>query len=58
MVALGIVAIYGYKQLAGKPKSELLLWGIIYIVVGILGAGLGGLLVLVGGIVLVIDYFL
>ncbi len=58
MIVLGIVAVFGYKQLAGKPKNELLLWGIIYIVVGIIGAGLGGLLVLLGGIVLVIDYFL
>ena len=58
MIILGIVAIYGYQQLAGKGKGDLLVWGIIYIVVGILGAGLGGLLVLLGGIVLVIDYFL
>jgi hypothetical protein len=58
MIIFGIVAIYGYKQLEGKPKGELLLWGIIYIIVGILGAGLGGLLVILGGIVLVIDYFL
>jgi len=58
MIIFGIVAIFGYKQLSGKPKGELLVWGIIYIVVGILGAGLGGLIVLLGGIVLVIDYFL
>ncbi|MHA2139757.1 MAG: hypothetical protein ACW98G_17875 [Candidatus Hodarchaeales archaeon] len=57
MVVLGIVAIYGYQQLAGRGKGDLLVWGIIYIVVGILGAGLGGLLVLIGGIVLLLDNF-
>ena len=58
MIITGLIAIYGYGQLAGKSKGDLLVWGIIYIVVGILGAGLGGLLVLIGGIVLVIDMFL
>ncbi len=58
MIILGVVAIYGYQQLAGRGKGDLLVWGIIYIVVGILGAGLGGLLVLIGGIVLLLDNFL
>ena len=58
MIICGIVAIYGYQQLSRKSKGDLLVWGIIYIVVGILGFGLGGLLVFVGGIVLVIDNFI
>ena len=58
MIICGIVAIYGYQQLSRKSKGDLLVWGIIYIVVGILGFGLGGLLVFVGGIVLVIDIFI
>ncbi len=58
MIICGIVAIYGYQQLGGKGKGDLLVWGIIYIVVGILGFGLGGLLVFIGGIVLLIDNFL
>ncbi|PWI48981.1 hypothetical protein CEE45_03440 [Candidatus Heimdallarchaeota archaeon B3_Heim] len=58
MIILGIVAIYGYQQLAGRGKGDLFVWGIIYIVVGILGAGLGGLLVLIGGIVLLLDNFI
>ena len=35
-----------------------MVWGIIYIVLGIVGAGLGGLLVLIGGIVLILDAFI
>jgi hypothetical protein len=58
MIICGIVAIYGYQQLGSKSKGDLLVWGIIYIVVGIIGFGLGGLLVFVGGIVLVIDNFI
>ncbi|MHA1976783.1 MAG: hypothetical protein ACW98F_17620 [Candidatus Hodarchaeales archaeon] len=58
MIILGIVAIYGYQQLGGRGKGDLFVWGIIYVVVGIIGAGLGGLLVLIGGIVLLLDNFL
>jgi len=58
MIICGIVAIYGYKQLGGKGKGDLLVWGIIYIVVGLVGFGLGGLLVFVGGIVLLVDNFI
>ena len=58
MIICGIVAIFGFQQLAGKSKGDLLVWGIIYIVVGLVGLGLGGLLVFLGGIVLVIDNFI
>ncbi|MCK4848423.1 MAG: hypothetical protein KAT16_05330 [Candidatus Heimdallarchaeota archaeon] len=58
MIICGLVAIYGYKELASKGKGDLLIWGIIYIVVGIVGLGLGGLLVFIGGIVLLIDNFI
>jgi len=58
MIIAGVIAIYGYKQLAGKGKGDLLVWGIIDIVVGLVGFGLGGLLVFVGGIVLLIDNFI
>ncbi len=54
----GLVAILGYQKLTSKDKSDLILWGIIYIVIGLIGGTLGGLIVLIGGIVLVIDYFL
>ena len=57
-IVCGLVAIYGYKQLGGKGKGDLLIWGIIYIVVFLVGGGLGGLLVLIGGIVLLIDNFI
>lgn len=54
----GLIAILGYQKLASKDKSNLILWGIIYIVIGLVGGTVGGLIVLIGGIVLVIDYFL
>lgn len=57
MIVCGIVAILGYKELSHKNKDNLLLWGIIYIVLAIIGGGIGALLVLIGGIVLIIDYF-
>jgi len=57
MIVCGIVAILGYKELAHKDKGNLLLWGVIYIVLAIIGGGIGALLVLIGGIVLIIDYF-
>lgn len=57
-ILCGFIAIYGYRELASKSKGDLLVWGIIYIVVGIVGLGLGGLLVTIGGIVLVIDHFI
>jgi hypothetical protein len=58
MIICGVIAIYGYNQLASKGKGDLLVWGIIYVVVGLVGFGLGGLLVFVGGIVLLIDNFI
>ncbi len=58
MLVCGIVAIYGYKELGGKKKEGLLLWGIIYIVVAIVGGGIGALLVLIAGILLLLDYFI
>ena len=58
MIICGLIAIYGYRELASKGKGDLLIWGIIYIVVGIVGLGLGGLLVFIGGIVLLIDNFI
>ena len=58
MIICGVIAIYGYQQLAGRSKGDLLVWGIIYIVLGLVGFGLGGLLVLIGGIVLLIDNFI
>ncbi|MFX1515852.1 MAG: hypothetical protein ACFFC6_06055 [Promethearchaeota archaeon] len=54
----GLIAILGYQKLSSKDKSDLILWGIIYIIIGLVGGTVGGLIVLIGGIVLVIDYFL
>ncbi len=58
LVVCGIIAIYGYKGLEGEKKKTLLIWGIIYIVIGLAAGTLAGLIVLLGGVVLVLDYFL
>jgi hypothetical protein len=58
MIILGLIALYGFNQLDGRSQSDLFVWGIIYIVIGLVGAGLGGFLAIVGGIVLIIDYFI
>ena len=58
MILLGLITIYGYSQLDGRSQSDLFVWGIIYIVIGLIGAGLGGFLAIIAGIVLIIDYFI
>jgi hypothetical protein len=58
MIVCGLIAIFGYQKLASRDKGDLLLWGFIYIVVGFVGWGLGGILVLIAGIILLIDYFI
>ncbi len=57
-IVCGLIAIFGYQKLASKDKGDLILWGIIYIVIGLIGGTVGGLIVLIGGIILVIDYFI
>jgi len=54
----GLIAIFGYQKLASRDKGDLILWGIIYIVIGLVGGTIGGLIVLIAGIILVIDYFI
>ena len=56
-VVCGVIAVFGYQKLSSKDKGDLILWGIIYIVIGLVGGTVGGLIVLIGGIILVIDYF-
>ncbi|MHA2224307.1 MAG: hypothetical protein ACXAC8_03845 [Candidatus Hodarchaeales archaeon] len=59
MIVCGVIAIYGYQQLgSSRGKDGLLLWGIVYIVLGIVAGSVGALLILIGGLVLVIDYFI
>lgn len=58
MIILGLIALYGFAQLDGRSQSDLFVWGIIYVVIGLVGAGLGGFLLIIGGIVLIIDYFI
>lgn len=54
----GLIAIFGYQKLTSRDKGDLILWGIIYVVIGLVGGTVGGLIVLIGGIILIIDYFI
>ena len=58
MIVCGLIGIYGYRELSGKKKGALLLWGIIYVIIGIVGGSVGALLALIGGIILILDYFI
>ena len=55
-LVLGLVVIWVWKE--KKVSGDgILLWGIVFIVIGLIGGSPGGLLLLIGGILLVIDYF-
>lgn len=54
----GLIAIFGYQKLSSRDKGDLLLWGLIYILIGLIGGTIGGLFVLIAGIILIIDYFI
>ena len=45
MLICGVIAVIGAKS------ATTLVWAIVLIIVGLIGAGLGGLLVLLGGII-------
>ena len=57
-LVLGIVLIYIYKEKKAKSGDEILIYGIIYIVLGLIGGSIGGLLAIIGGILLIIDFFI
>lgn len=58
LLVLGIVLIYIYKEKKAKSGDEILIFGIIYIVLGVLAWGIGGILSVIGGILLIIDFFI
>ena len=58
MIICGLIAIFIYQKLKGKKEGSLLVYGIVLIILGLVGETLGGLLLLLAGIVLIIDYFL
>jgi len=57
-ILLGVIVIWAWRSKKIKSKDNYLLWGIIFIVIGIIGGSLGGLLILVGGILILLGYFL
>ncbi|MHA2365461.1 MAG: hypothetical protein ACXAC7_16005 [Candidatus Hodarchaeales archaeon] len=56
-LVLGIILIWVWKEKKVGTGDSILIWGIIFIVFGLIGGSLGGLLVLIAGILLLIDYF-
>lgn len=57
VLLFGLVVLWSWKDDRVSSGDSMLLWSIIYIVLPfILGGGFGGLLVLIAGILLLIDY--
>ena len=56
-LVLGLIVIWVWKERKASGDG-ILLWGIVFIVFGLIGGSLGGLLLLLGGILLVLDYLL
>ncbi len=58
LLVIGIVLIYIYKEKKARSGDEILIFGIIYIVLGWIAWSLGGILAIIGGILLIIDFFI
>ena len=58
LLVLGLILIYIYKGKSGSSGDDLLIYGIVFIVIGFIGGTLGGLLAIIGGILLIVDFFL
>ena len=57
-IVFGIIIIWAWRYGKIYGHDDELIWGIVFIVFGILAGTIGGLLVLLGGILLLIDFFL
>ena len=58
-IIFGVIVFYTWKNGNVKSGDDLLVYGIVYVVLYlVLGGGLGGVLVLLGGVLLIIDYFI
>jgi hypothetical protein len=58
-IVAGIFGIYGYTSLKHlKEKREMAFtWGANGIILGLIGGTLGGVIVLIAGVTLILDYF-
>jgi len=57
-ILLGAIVIWAWKEKKISSQGDYIIWGIILVVIGIIGGSLGGLLILVGGILVILGYFL
>lgn len=57
-ILLGVIVLWAWKEKKVSAKGDYILWGIVFVVIGIIGGSLGGLLILVGGILIILGYFL
>lgn len=55
-IIIGVIVLWAWRE--KKVSGNILVWGIVYIILGLIGGSLGGLLIILGGILLVLDYFL
>lgn len=55
-IIMGILVIWIWKEGRVRSHGDLLIYGIIFIVLGVVGGMPGGIIVFVGGVFLVIDY--
>ena len=55
---IGVVVVYVWKEGKVGAGDSLLIWGIVFIILGLVGGSLGGLLVILGGILLILDFLL
>ena len=54
---LGLIVVYAWKNKNSsiRDSGDLIVWGIIFIILGLIAGSFGGLLVFLGGLLLVID---
>ena len=57
-IILGVIVLWAWKEKKISSKGDYIIWGIVFVVIGIIGGSLGGLLILVGGILIILGYFL
>jgi len=57
VLVLGAILVYAWKNKSSSIQSggDLIVWGIIFLVIGLVAGTLGGFLALLGGILMIID---
>lgn len=58
LVVLGGVVVWAWKNKKVEEGGDLLLWGIVFLVIGILTSSIPGFLLILGGVLMIVDYFI